>query len=195
MFHRCAEILPVLAALPGVVLFNRPRLGPKPGHGTRGIGGHGAQARRDDPERAVDRKRSSNPAAIDAAGIESPATSWRWVPKHDLGRGAERRQLLHHNHPHPSADLRQARNSEPSVACCPTVLETNPYHSTRSSPTPEDRGAEGSAGRLVRRNAIGGAILIQPRGSFPITSHFSVAGGSRGQTAVQEGRRWPSSAA
>ena len=108
------------------------------------------------------------PAAITAFTddtIEAAASSGRidfvnLTSNVDPGRDPERRQRLHRHR-----GITQARNSEPSVAVIVDGVAAGEPGPVRPGAVRHraDRGAQGSARWPLRRNAIGGAIVIRTR--------------------------------
>jgi len=118
--------------------------------------------------------------AIEAAGIESPRDFVAMVPNMTLVGGAEPSATP--SSPPRISQARQQRavgRSAASTGCSRPI----PKHRQGANRHPGDRGAEGSRGRLVRSQAIGGAILIHT--VDPSASLLS-ARGSAGQRSVRE---------
>jgi iron complex outermembrane receptor protein len=159
MFATLRRILPIMAALPGVVLFTAPAW---------------AQSQVTALEEVVvtARKRDetflSAPVSVDvvtekaieAAGIERPADFIAMMPN---------MQLVETQNAGTSfvvlRGISQARNSEPSVAVLVDgVLETNPAEFNQELfDIQQIEVLKGPQGALYGRNAIGGAIIIRTR--------------------------------
>jgi len=168
MFATLRRILPIMAALPGVVLLTAPAW---------------AQSQATALEEVVvtARKRDESiqtvPVTLDvfteqailSAGIESPRDFVAMVPNMTL---VEVQNVG--NSFITIRGISQARNSEPSVAVLVDgVLETNPYQFDQElTDIREIEVLKGPQGALYGRNAIGGAILIH---TVDPSDHFSGA--------------------
>ncbi len=185
MFATLRRILPIMAALPGVVLFSAPAW---------------AQSQATALEEVVvtARKRDESiqnvPVTLDvfteqailSAGIESPRDFVAMVPNMTL---VEVQNVG--NSFITIRGISQARNSEPSVAVLVDgVLETNPYQFDQElTDIREIEVLKGPQGALYGRNAIGGAILIHtvdPSDHFTGAARVGVGNGvsEKAQVAV-----------
>ena len=168
MFAPLRRLLPLLAALPGVVLFTAPAWGQSQATALEEVVVT-ARKRDETIQNVPVTENVFTQQAIESAGIESPRDFVAMVPNMTL---VEVQNVG--NSFITIRGISQARNSEPSVAVLVDgVLETNPYQFDQElTDIREIEVLKGPQGALYGRNAIGGAILIH---TVDPSDHFSGA--------------------
>jgi iron complex outermembrane receptor protein len=168
MFATLRRILPILAALPGVVLFTAPAWAQSQATALEEVVVT-ARKRDETIQNVPVTENVFTQQAIESAGIESPRDFVAMVPNMTL---VEVQNVG--NSFITIRGISQARNSEPSVAVLVDgVLETNPYQFDQElTDIREIEVLKGPQGALYGRNAIGGAILIH---TVDPSDHFSGA--------------------
>jgi iron complex outermembrane receptor protein len=168
MFATLRRIVPILAALPGVVLFTAPAWAQSQATALEEVVVT-ARKRDETIQNVPVTENVFTQQAIESAGIESPRDFVAMVPNMTL---VEVQNVG--NSFITIRGISQARNSEPSVAVLVDgVLETNPYQFDQElTDIREIEVLKGPQGALYGRNAIGGAILIH---TVDPSDHFSGA--------------------